>query len=245
MSIAVCITTFNEAATIADLVRSFLRFGYRVIVVDDGSTDKTFDAAFQAGAVVIQTNGGYGIGPSLMLGWKVALDDPECEAIIQIDAGGSHFPYEHQNLLEAYRQGAKLVIGSRFVNGAQYIRPRSPVTGKRASWLRPILSRIAAEMCNFAQSGSCINDWTSGYRVFNRSAIEYLLTKKYYAKMHGWQIEVLAHAQAKGMKVVERPICYVAGRSSFNRKVAHEAFLTWLHVMNHISWVGSNLDGAE
>lgn len=242
MSTAVCITTFNEAPTIGKLVRSFRQFDYRVIVVDDGSMDYTMQLALDAGADVAQTHGNYGIAKSLLLAWRMALDDPTCDTIIQIDAGGSHMPYEHTLLLDARRAGADVVIGSRFLRGSKYIKPTDSVTGKRIGTFRPFLSRVAASMCNFAQSGSHIHDWTSGYRVFSRRAAKYLLTKNYYAKMHGWQIEVLAHAQAKGFTVKEVPICYVAGRSSFNRHVAHEAFLTWLHVLNHVGWVGSDLD---
>ena len=100
-------------------------------------------------------------------------------------------------------------------------------------------------MMNFAQMGAHYTDWTSGYRYFSAEALRRLLKKRYHTEMHTWQIEVLAHAGEMGLKIVEVPIHYTAGRSSFNRKIAYEAILTWLHVMHHIGWVGSRLSDEE
>lgn len=86
--------------------------------------------------------------------------------------------------------------------------------------------------CNALQ-GSHVHDWTSGYRLFTADALSRLLQYKYWQKMHAWQIAVLARAHALGLTVVEVPITYRAGRSSFNRKVALEAVNTWLDIMHH------------
>lgn len=233
MSTAVCITTRNEDKSIYPLVRFFTRQKYHVVVVDDGSTDTTVFAAEMAGATVVQLGGGCGIGPSLMRGWTVALREG-ATSILQIDAGGSHQPEDAAELEAAYfQQDADLVIGSRFRKGSNYLGQKT---------LRPVLSRIATTMCNYAQSGAHYTDWTSGYRMFSSDAIKYLLKQQYVAKMHGWQIEVLAHAGARGLKIVEVPITYIPGVSSFNRSVANESFQSWLHVLNHVGWVGSKLD---
>jgi glycosyltransferase involved in cell wall biosynthesis len=243
MRYACCITTFNEEETIGDLVRELREYGHDVYVVDDGSTDFTVNEAELAGADVTNTGGRWGIAQSLMLAWKIALHNPaQYDAIIQIDAGGSHFPYDHLEMVKAHEEGAQMMIGSRFIHLSHYAYQRNPVTFRRKNTLRPWLSRLAATMCNFAQDGSYISDWTSGYRLFSRKCALYLLTKRYEARMHGWQIEILAYAQARGFKVVETPIYYQAGRSSFNWRVANEAFKAWLHVANHVGWVGSNLD---
>ena len=245
MRYAVCITTFNEEETIGALVRDMRSYGHDVFVVVDNSSDETREEAELAGANVTNTFGHFGIGQSLLLAWRIAIGNPTgYDGIIQIDAGGSHFPHDHLPMLKLFEKGADMVVGSRFMRGlSSYIRSLDPLTLKRSSWLRPWLSRLAAKMCNYAQSGSHISDWTSGYRIFSRACIQYLLTQKYEAEMHGWQIEVLAYAQARGFKVVESPIYYLAGRSSFNWKVAVEAINAWSHVLHHVGWVGSKLDG--
>lgn len=217
---AVCVTTLNEADTITQLVLSLRALGLDVIVIDEASTDRTGDLALWAGATVIYRSAGHGIGACLMRGWEHALDSGY-QRIAQLDAGGSHNP---AHLLAMLDVEADVVIGSRFVKDAIYYgRP----------W-RAFLSRLAAVACNVAQPGMGVSDWTSGYRVFSRRAVEALLSHNYRAKMHMWNAEVLARAGEAGLSIVESPITYRAGRSSFNLKVAGEAFSTWLHIAHHI-----------
>lgn len=225
------ITTLNEEQTIGDLVRALVEQDLRVLVVDDGSTDKTVAEALSAHATVLATGPRAGIGPALMKGWRRALYYG-ARRIVQIDAGGSHNPLAARQMLAIQdATDAAIVVGSRFVCGSLYKGEASP--------LRPFLSRAAAVACNLA-TGANYADWTSGYRVFKRDAALRLLQKHYNARMHGWQIEVLAQANAMGMRIVEWPIEYTAGRSSFNWRVAHEASNSWLHVFFHIGGCTDN-----
>jgi glycosyltransferase involved in cell wall biosynthesis len=236
MSIAVCISTLNEEKTIAALVKFFVDLHWGVFVVDNRSTDDTAYLAEVAGAYVFQPNTELGgLADCLMLAWELALN-AGYDKIIQIDAGDSHNPSEAERLLaEAYLSNADIVVGSRFKKGSKYIRDGGP-------WYRPLLSRLASLAMRFAQSGSRYSDWTSGYRYFNKRVLEFLLTKKYIAKMHGWQLEVLAYAGEAGFKISEVPTTYRAGRSSFNKRVAWEAFQVFWHVLHHVGWVGSRLN---
>lgn len=236
MATLICITTYNEADTIGPLVRRFVSVGWSVCVADGGSTDGTASAALNAGATVLSGLKREGIGPCLMRAWRYALDNG-FTGVIQIDAGGSHNPDDVLAIIMA-AGSADMVIGSRFMPGATYDNTH----GKP---LRPFMSRLAAHLMNFAQMGARYTDWTSGYRYFSAPLLKRLLLKRYHTEMHTWQIEVLAHAGEMGFKIVEVPINYTAGRSSFNRKIAHEAFLTWLHVMHHVGWVGSRLSDEE
>lgn len=216
----VCITTRNEHETIYDLVRTLGMMGFEVFVADDVSTDGTALMAEKAGAHVTRETRRQGIGPCMRFAWLLALAHG-CERIVQMDAGGSHDPADIHRLLTTQ---ADVVIGSRFCKGARY-------TGR--PW-RAVLSRLAALACNFAQPHSGWSDWTSGYRVFTAKAAR-MLIRSYSAKMHGWQMEVLAVAGELGLNIAEAPISYKAGRSAFNRKIAMEAFETWLHILHHVS----------
>ena len=209
-------TTLNEQGNIAALVTALRGCVDRVIVVDDASDDNTAHNAHHAGAIVMAHTLRTGIGPSLMEGWRLALDSG-ASVVVQIDAGGSHFTADVPWLL-AGLHSADMVIGSRFCPGARYM----------GNHKRALLSRLAAHMCNVRQVKPRFTDWTSGYRAFNRHALEHLLDFGIYrTTMHSWQIETLRNAVNLNLRVAEVPIIYLAGRSSFNRRIAKDAFGVW------------------
>lgn len=222
-NIVACVTTRNEVESIGPLVDDLRALGMKVVVVDDASEDGTAGFADYLGAHVARNEHRLGIGPSLVVAWRMALE-LGAERVIQIDAGGSHDPKDAWRLLDIE---ADVVIGSRFVGGARY---------EGRPW-RALMSRAAALACNWAQPGAHWRDWTSGYRCFSRRALQVLLTQTYSAKMHGFQIEVLARAGEAGLSIEEVPITYTAGRSAFNWKVLNEAVGVWLDILNHYSGV--------
>lgn len=211
------ITTLNEDLSIGALVSTLRSNGLQVVVVDDGSEDDTIYAARNAGAHVIAHVLRTGIGPSLVEGWRWVLQEKPAN-VVQLDAGGSHDPRHIAHMIHRLRW-AEVVVGSRFVNGAIY----------RGNIKRAALSRLAAIACNLKQFHAItgISDWTSGYRAFRPDALRRLARVQYTATMHGWQIEVLRAAIRMNMRIDEAPIIYTAGRSSFNRRVAREAFNVW------------------
>lgn len=217
------VTTLNEIDSIGPLVLALREQGLVVVVVDDGSSDGTPEAAREAGAVVLEQVGRMGIGPCLVRGWQYALGHG-ADRLVQLDAGGSHDPGQALRLLSRVDLGADVVIGTRFCPGAEYVG---------GPWWRPVASAAAAMACRWVQSGAWYSDWTSGYRAFSRTALEDLVGRRYFAKMHGWQIEVLALAGELGLRVAEVPISYQAGRSSFNARVANEAINVWLQILHH------------
>jgi len=217
----VCITAKDEAETIGPLVEQLLAGQHNVLVVDDGSRDDTGTLARRAGALEMRHGKSEGIGPSLMEAWSYVKRRQGAERIVQLDAGGSHDPADLAGLLAVE---ADLVIGSRFVPGGQY-------HGRQ--W-RAGCSRLASLVLNLSQRGPWIHDWSSGYRVFSRAAVERLLACRYTATMHGWQIEVLGRARQYGLSVAEAPISYRAGRSSLRWSTVHETILIWQSVLHHM-----------
>lgn len=215
--ITAVITAKDEAATIGPLVHSLCALGYAVIVVDDGSQDDTGERAAENGAYVLAHDESQGIAKSLLRAWDVALS-LHPDYIVQLDAGGSHDPQDAARLVEyAIAYHFDLVIGSRFCRGALY---------RGRAW-RAIASRIAAMLMNFVAHAR-IKDWTSGYRVFSRKALETLVAHRYCTRMHAWQMEVLAWALLDGLKVAEAPIAYTAGRSSLRLSAVDEAISVFL-----------------
>lgn len=216
----VCVTTFNEAATVGALIERLRAQEHGVIVSDGGSTDGTRERAKSAGAAAIGGEKRLPIREGLVRAFRLALYS-EADRIAVIDAGGSHDPADLPRLLE---HDADVVIGSRFVPGAHY---------HGRAW-RGTLSRAAGFVCNLCVSGAWVRDWSSGYRVYSRPAVEEILSHRYRASMHAWQMEALAHLVAAGLGIVEAPITYRAGRSSASLKTVYEATLVWSHMLHHL-----------
>ena len=150
------VPAYRAEATVGAVVRGTLRHVPRVLVVDDGSPDRTSEAAREAGAEVLRldVNGGKGTALRAGLDRILALGgaDSAPTHVAFLDADGQHDPDDLPSLLEAARGGDRFVIGSR-MDEAESIpayRHRTNEIGSR------ILSRM---------TGLEIEDAQSGYRV--------------------------------------------------------------------------------
>ncbi len=116
--VCVLIAAFNEEATIGSVVHLARREADRVIVVDDGSSDRTTQVATDAGAEVIRLEQNGGKGQALQAGFPVAADGSR--VIVTLDGDGQHDPAQLGRLAAPILAGdADMVIGSRFVDGAK------------------------------------------------------------------------------------------------------------------------------
>lgn len=153
MAIAVVIPAYNEAATIADIVRRARQQVESVIVVDDGSCDDTAAQAGAAGAVVVRQPTNQGKGASLWCGMQTALARG-AEAVITLDADGQHRPEDIPKLLEArQRWPGRPIIAARL----------------KCREAAPRLRRFANGMADFWVSwaaGCPIPDTQSGFRLY-------------------------------------------------------------------------------
>src|SRR5215831_15899689 len=114
----VVIAAYNEAATIARVIADAKSTGARVLVVDDGSKDRTADVAAAAGAVVIRHPINLGQGAALQTGLDFALAQG-ADVIVTFDADGQHRAADIAGLIDALvRHGADFALGSRFLGSA-------------------------------------------------------------------------------------------------------------------------------
>lgn len=153
MATAVVIPAYDEAATIADIVRRARQQVERVFVVDDGSRDDTAMRAEAAGAMVVRQPGNQGKGASLWLGMQTALTQG-AEAVVTLDADGQHRPEDIPKLLEARQRW-----------------PSCPIIAARLECREaaPRLRRFANGMADFWVSwaaGCPIPDTQSGFRLY-------------------------------------------------------------------------------
>lgn len=202
--IVATLTTRNECPTIADTVRLLLREVDFVVIVDAGSTDGTPDSAERAGAEVIRCDR-VGIGTGTVLAWRRALA-MRATHVVQLDAGGSHSPDYIPAMMSVLRSTrCDIVAGSRFLPHSRYVG---------GPWWRRVGSRLMSELLS-AATGVRHTDWTGGYRIYTSYAIGALVDYPYRLDMHGWHAEALIPARLNGLEVVDIPITYRAGRSSF------------------------------
>lgn len=132
------------------------------------------------------------------------------DRVVVIDAGWSHDPAQIPHLLAKHHD---VVIGSRFCPGGHHDGTRSRRWGSRLYGLACLLT-----------TGCGIRDWTSGYRVYSRRAVEAILAAETTAQRHAVQVEFLRAAISAGCSVTEVPIRYrVMPGSTFSRTAAREA----------------------
>ena len=159
------VPAFNEEGMIGRVVREIERQApdFNVLVVDDGSTDRTVVEAESEGATVLRHPFNLGIGGAMQSGYKYALAHGY-DVAVQVDGDGQHKPEYLPEMLDALRTGGKeadMVYGTRFRGDPGYKVP----LGRRLGNLifSVVLSAITRQK---------ITDPTSGFRMTNRRGIE-------------------------------------------------------------------------
>jgi glycosyltransferase involved in cell wall biosynthesis len=157
------VPAFDEEEAIAGVVRDVRAFDPEidVVVVDDGSRDRTADAAAAAGAVVVRLPFNLGIGAAVQTGFRYALER-DYDVAVRLDGDGQHDAAELPKLLAPLeRDEADVVTGSRFHGDDGSYRP--PL-GRRLgiTWFAKLVSMLSRQR---------VTDTTSGFQALNRPAI--------------------------------------------------------------------------
>lgn len=184
------IPAFEASATVASVVRGASRYLPDVVVIDDGSSDATYEAALKAGARALRLDTHRGKGAALRAGFAHALDEG-CAAVVTLDADGQHDPAEIPRLVTRWREsGAALVIGSRQ-------RLESEMTAARRFGNR--FSRLAVSY--FA--GVPVPDGQSGFRLYDASLLRGVPLRGAHYELES---EVIVKAARAGFRVESIPI---------------------------------------
>ena len=154
--VLVVVPAHNEAATVADVVGRVHAVGLDCVVVDDASIDDTAACATAAGARALRLPVNLGVGGALRTGFRYAVERGY-DTVIQCDGDGQHPPEQISGLLAA-AEGADLVIGSRFLAGAETF---TIGRNRRLAmhWLSWLVRRRA---------GVNVADTTSGFRCISQ-----------------------------------------------------------------------------
>jgi glycosyltransferase involved in cell wall biosynthesis len=191
--VLVIIPAYNEEAALPATLAALHGVGspLDVIVVDDGSVDATRDAAIAAGARVVSLPFNLGVGSAVRTGLRFARERGYDRAVV-FDADGQHDAGDIAALLCALDDGADVALASRFAAGADAY----PVSRLRR-WAMRFLARFVRHLTK-----QQFSDPTSGFRAFDRAAIE-LLAREYPVEYLADTVEVLLIVSNAGLRIQE------------------------------------------
>ncbi len=191
----VIVPAYNEQEAIPGVLKELADRvpEYDVLVVDDGSTDRTAEVARAAGVRVASLPYNLGIGGALRTGFLFGVRNGYDRAL-QFDADGQHDAAEIESLMAAADAGADLVIGSRFA---------SDETSYEVGRVRSAAMRFLRLTVNLV-SGQVISDTSSGFRAFSRPMLDFFARN--YPVEYMDSVEALLLACHAGFRVVETPV---------------------------------------
>jgi glycosyltransferase involved in cell wall biosynthesis len=195
MDLSIIIPAYNEEGGIAGVVKEIndamagTGHNYEVLVVDDGSSDKTMEKARQAGATVIDHVVNRGYGQSILTG----MENARYDLVATLDADGSYSAHDLVKILP-HAQRFAMVVGQR--TGKEY-------RGRLLKYPARIMFRALAEYI----SGVEIPDINSGLRVFRKSAYN-MLPKAHECKGFSFSTTVTLLFLAAGYSAYFQPIEY-------------------------------------
>ena len=188
---AFIIPVYNHAATVAQVVKDAQALDFPVFVVDDGSTDNSYDQIKEiAGIKILRHPQNQGKGAAILTGFAAA--SAVADWAITIDADGQHYPQDAKKLIKAIPKNTRpIVVGAR-----------ADMTGVHVPWT----SRFGRKFSNFwvrISGGPKISDSQSGFRIYPLPEALSLGTK---ARRFQFEVEILVQAKRKGIPVIEAPV---------------------------------------
>jgi dolichol-phosphate mannosyltransferase len=172
--IHIVLPAYNEEACLPPLLAAIrenmdeIRMPYKVVVVDDGSTDRTRavleEAAKEMPVRIVVHPKNRGLSEALKTGLLAALEETEeRDIIVTMDSDNTHTPGLILRMVRMIREGFDVVIGSRYRHGSRVIGV--PANRRLLSFGASIVFRIL-----FPTRG--VKDYTSGYRAYRATAVK-------------------------------------------------------------------------
>jgi dolichol-phosphate mannosyltransferase len=219
--VLVVIPTFNEVENL-EIIVGRVRAAVpevEILVADDNSPDGTGAVADRLAAAdphvyVLHRAGKEGLGAAYVAGFRWARDQGY-DAVVEMDADGSHAPEELHKLLDGLRT-ADMVLGSRWVKGGQV---------QNWPYHRLMLSRGGNLYARLAL-GMPVRDATGGYRAYRRVVLDSIDVDAVASQGYCFQVDLAWRAYRQGFRLVEMPITFAdreRGTSKMSSAVVREA----------------------
>jgi len=196
--LAAIVPAYNAAPFIERVIGSISRFipAPQIIVVDDGSTDGTGDAAARSGALVVRHETNRGKGAAIRTAVEVVRRMPRIDAVVMLDADGQHDPSEIPEFAAAFAKGGSdLVVGNRMA-AAGAMPP-----------IRVFTNRLTSAIVSM-RAGQRIPDTQNGYRLIRAALLTklHLVTSRYEIES-----EMIIKACRAGGTAVSIPVRTIYG----------------------------------
>ena len=200
--VSIIIPAFNEENNIGNVLAELHEFtrsiqmNHEIIVVDDGSYDKTKEVANRNGAKVLSNKTNHGKGYSL----KSGFENAKGEIIVTMDADGSHDPQDIEKLILTLLNGADIALGSRF-NTAE---------GRKTTTRVNLFGNRLITLIFLIITGSVVTDSQSGFRAYKSQVL-----REMEVTSTGYEVETELTLKPiiKGYSLIEVPI-FVRKRTS-------------------------------
>lgn len=192
MKICAIIPCYNEEADIGQIIDGTLSHVDKVLVIDNGSTDRTGEIAVKHGAQLIIHKKPQGVGSALYRGYQYVFNT-NYEFMVQLDGDGQHDPdYIPKMQIAMLENHADVVIGTRFssANKASNVHRIRRIGNKVFSFFVDILGP------------STVTDFSSGYRLWRVDSLQELGL----GHMKYWAMEQTLKANFRRMTIVELPM---------------------------------------
>jgi len=216
----VCIPAFNEEKNIGEIVEKSLLYADKVIVCNDGSTDKTEERAREKGAVIINHKKNLGYGAAIISLFEVARKQ-NTKIVITLDGDGQHNPEQIPTLISALTENnIDVVIGSRFLD------KNSNSPGYRKTGIKIITSAS-----NFGTNFK-VSDSQSGFRAYSKKAIDLI-----HPTEEGMSVstEILQKTSNWGLSVAEVPITVSYEGETSTQKPVPQGIVVLMNTLKFIS----------
>jgi dolichol-phosphate mannosyltransferase len=206
LQVLICVPTYNEAENIEPFLRAVFDAApanSHVLVVDDNSPDGTAAIVeklmeqFHGRLFIIKRPGKLGNATAYFTAYEWGMGNGY-DAMLAMDADFSHDCKYIPAIVAEGEKGADVVIGSRFVEGG--------VIDDR-SWIRNLISLGGSWYCRLILNRS-IKDWTAGYNLWTRNALQKINIASIVTRGYSYQIELKYKALLQKCRVVETPIIF-------------------------------------
>ncbi len=193
--VCIILPAYREESRIGPVIEALVAQKLDVVVVDDGSPDKTSDVARAAGAVVIRQEPNQGKGAALERGFAYAREQ-HFDAVITMDSDGQHLPAEASLFIEAFeRTGIPALVGNRMwdVENMPFVRL---MTNRFMSWL---LGRLMKQY---------VPDTQCGFRLYRSDILPFVTSS---SQRFAAESEVLLKLAHRGLRIDSVRISTVYG----------------------------------